>query len=978
MSSFSCLNLSRVNSRSTNTSHGSSSSSSLRRTKNSVTTRFQNSTAFNVSSTNNSDRRKRMVVMRRPRQNSFFNHAAGFNLRNSSKIKAASITPSDDFLNGQNPIESWLNKSEKIKTKHNEEFEIDLANDSDDDDDDFKLTKEDESIMNEMWLEICELLATFGTIGGGIAAIALGEVYLCSLVIVLPIVALGLRKKRETKIKEKTLERLRVLKEELIVVTRNKTTNATVMNLSNMLQKKNMVALEFAIQKAFREDGAFSIKFDSRLDALENAMKIAAEKQAASQRDSGAVAGMLARDVADARIDQRANFEKMYAELEEATKLSKTENERTRKQVGKELETLWELVENVEREISGVNDGISVRLSAILEQAEQAREERVKMEEERERSSSFNDVPITEFAFAEEFQSRVDEISKLADAVQRVKEAIDARNEAELGNELISIMDKGQWEALGLRFDALSEKAETTAERIVSEITESIEKNMFITIDNDGDGGSGGGAFAMANAVKMGANKIIAEKEKEEYISPLGSEAYNAINENKTGFERALRRSGSVEMIAETVVDRRPSSSNAENTTTSSSAMAFQQPSSSSSPTNDDSNSNNNNNNNKTAFNTSREAAAEEPPINARPGVTRESAYANMQAMLRSSEEEEEEEIFDPFAGIVAAPDSNSSSSNAIAPSAVSNEEIVTASKVDMKTGRNESIKVQILFDDKIASGLESLREGRKLAKSAEDDSMGATKSLENLIAAEECFASAVGDFLVAVESDPAAVSAKGNLGNALLARGVSLRALRDATAERVLGTSASIISGGLTEEDVRFYGESAEDALVDAGKYFRAVAVEGKKETSAVVVIVALIAWGRALSQRGALVRDDAEAFNLYDSDDEEDTSVIKSNLADSSKLFLAAAEKHRAAIEKCSSATQEDEEQVQARRIEAYCRWGEALESAAECEAILRSGKQLELWTAASGAYGESERLGEESGAASEGVERCEAKLE
>lgn len=104
----------------------------------------------------------------------------------------------------------------------------------------------------------------------------------------------------------------------------------------------------------------------------------------------------------------------------------------------------------------------------------------------------------------------------------------------------------------------------------------------------------------------------------------------------------------------------------------------------------------------------------------------------------------------------------------------------------------------------------------------------------------------------------------------------------------------------------------------------------------------------------------------------------MIKSNLADSSKLFLAAAEKHRAAIEKCSSATQEDEEQVQARRIEAYCRWGEALESAAECEAILRSGKQLELWTAASGAYGESERLGEESGAASEGVERCEAKLE
>jgi hypothetical protein len=107
---------------------------------------------------------------------------------------------------------------------------------------------------------------------------------------------------------------------------------------------------------------------------------------------------------------------------------------------------------------------------------------------------------------------------------------------------------------------------------------------------------------------------------------------------------------------------------------------------------------------------------------------------------------------------------------------------------------------------------------------------------------------------------------------------------------------------------------------------------------------------------------------------------------LADASKLFLAAAEKHRAAIEKCASAEEEQGDAkktsaaktlIQSRRIEAYCRWGEALESAAECEFALGSGKERELWTAASGAYGESERLGEESGAATAGVERCEAKL-
>ena len=101
--------------------------------------------------------------------------------------------------------------------------------------------------------------------------------------------------------REKTKDAIEQLKEELMVVTRNKTTNATVMNLSSQLQKKNMIALEFAIQRALKEDGAeFSKKIDARLDALERAMQRAAEKQAASQRDSGAVAGMLARDVADA------------------------------------------------------------------------------------------------------------------------------------------------------------------------------------------------------------------------------------------------------------------------------------------------------------------------------------------------------------------------------------------------------------------------------------------------------------------------------------------------------------------------------------------------------------------------------------------------------------------------------------------------------------------------------------------------------
>ena len=646
------------------------------------------------------------------------------------------------------------------------------------------------------------------------------------------------------------------LKEELMVVTRNKTTNATVMNLSSQLQKKNMVALEFAIQRALKEDGAeFSKKIDARLDALERAMQRAAEKQAASQRDSGAVAGMLARDVADARIDQRENFKKMYRELEEATKLSMTENERTRQQVQKELETLWELVENVEREISGVSDGVGERLTMILEtRAAEQKRLREEEEEETEKKNSFENKAIAEFAFSEELQNRVDEIAKLADAVQRVKEAIDARNEAELGNELISKMDESQWQALGLRFDALSEMAETTAERVVSEISESIEKRegVFLSDDDSGDANA-----AMINAMKMGANKIIAAEKEESYYSlDLDDDSVDDMNESKTGFERALRRTGSVEMVAETVKASSDEDSRRRQEPSASmqTRMAMQQPTTSTSETNS-----NSNNSSKESFSSS---VTSDAPINAQPGVTKESAFENMQAMLRT--EEVEEDIFDPFAGIAASAWEESSEVTASAISEIVTDIADAKKQVDQKAQAPIALasSSSSSFDEKIASGLESLRQGRKLARAAEGESAKPAASLENLMSAEECFANAANDFVVAVEVEPSAVSAKGNLGNALLARGVALRALRDATAERVFGSSSKKGAfGGLSEEDVRFYGETAEDALVDAGKYFRAVAVEDRtaaagadekeqqastSSSSSVAVIVALIAWGR------------------------------------------------------------------------------------------------------------------------------------
>ena len=79
------------------------------------------------------------------------------------RTKAASITPSDDYLDGKGvdanyAAHDWLNTSEKRKKNI-----LLVSSDEDADDDMYQLTKEDESLNEEMWLEIMEILATFGT-----------------------------------------------------------------------------------------------------------------------------------------------------------------------------------------------------------------------------------------------------------------------------------------------------------------------------------------------------------------------------------------------------------------------------------------------------------------------------------------------------------------------------------------------------------------------------------------------------------------------------------------------------------------------------------------------------------------------------------------------------------------------------------------------------------------------------------------------
>ena len=225
--------------------------------------------------------------------------------------------------------------------------------------------------------------------------------------------------------------------------------------------------------------------------------------------------------------------------------------------------------------------------------------------------------------------------------------------------------------------------------------------------DDNGDANA-----AMINAMKMGANKIIAAKEKEEsYYSLDMDDGMDDANEVKTGFERALRRSGSVEMVAENMKASSDEDSRRRQEPSASmqTRMAMQQPTTSTSETNS-----NSNNSSKESFSSS---VTSDAPINAQPGVTKESAFENMQAMLRT--EEVEEDIFDPFAGIAASASEESSEVTASAISEIVTDIADAKKQVDQKAQAPIALasSSSSSFDEKIASGLESLRQGRKLAR---------------------------------------------------------------------------------------------------------------------------------------------------------------------------------------------------------------------------------------------------------------------
>ena len=180
------------------------------------------------------------------------------------------------------------------------------------------------------WWEVIELAATFGAAGGGIAAVLMQEAAVAALVAALPLVAAGARNRKDRVRSRVAAERLVELREETRAMARkarrdvavddaaSRAANAVVPRVSDVVAGA-VSGVRNEIRSDLNDVAIKSIALEERMRALEAAVAEQTSSARASAREAGAVAGMLARDVAAARVDAREGVETIERELRRAT-----------------------------------------------------------------------------------------------------------------------------------------------------------------------------------------------------------------------------------------------------------------------------------------------------------------------------------------------------------------------------------------------------------------------------------------------------------------------------------------------------------------------------------------------------------------------------------------------------------------------------------------------------------------------------------
>jgi len=777
------------------------------------------------------------------------------------------------------------------------------------DDDDVAEDEEDAAAARACgWLAAVERATTLGAASSGVASVVLQEVTLGAVAGALPLVGALARRARERRVRARGEARERARREELDALRAKASRGVT-------MREAAKTAAPAAVEAVRKDVTPVLEELASRLSSVERAQIEAAKTAAKTARDSGAVAGMLARDLAAARVDAREGIASVRNEF-------RTTADEAKGELRKEMTMLWELVESVEKDTAGLRRPMEALAEEIRDVVEGVARDRDVDEMPSSSSSSSTVMTLSSEQLAELRAAVADTTSaRVREAVEQLLGSINAvTSEETIVQSLATKLDDAQWEAMVKRLDSIDEGVRTSSERVVEddledlrlEIRREISRDMRRVVESvdalklaleeaqatsSETNARGEGSTEAAAAVKQWAEEKLkaaeTPRELEEQIQ-WHAAVVDAEEEEETETELVW--------VGETTAADAPKKKTMNEGVSREEAFANMQRLLNSKPSTE---------------------TPSKSPVVAESGSEPESDAASAKAVVEDTGDADGDDVWDPFIG--AADAENVAKYEA---------ELASASETSADAVEaNESRETTTDAASRAEAGLEALRAGRDLARRGGEN-------VDTLEDADEMFADAIAHFERALEMEPTP-RAQGNLGNAHLARGRVQATLAAMAFREAANARNARVNAGL-EGTAEMYAELAEENLIEAGRKFRAVVSSMRDDESATSGVKAeakaLAGWGSALALRSELVLDSRGATE------------------DAESLALAAAEKYKAAaaIEPTSPSI--------------YVAWGDALRMTAS---LGPAEDEDELLRQASGCYSEALRLDPDNDGAREGLD-------
>ena len=750
------------------------------------------------------------------------------------------------------------------------------------DDDDFEEDEEEFRIASATaWLGVLERATTLGAVSSGIASVVMREMAFGALAGTLPLVGALARRARERRLRARAAARAAARRDEMLAL-RIKTARSVT------LREATKQAAPLAVEAVKRDVTPVLEELSNRLSNVERAQVEAAKTAVATARDSGAVAGMLARDLAAARVDAREGIASVRDEFRSTAETAAGE-------LRKEMTMLWELVENVEKDTASLRKPME-ELAVDIRGAMDVEGERIASSSGGMSSEQLEDLRAI---IADTTSAKVREaMEQLLGSIQNVT------SEESIVQNLASKLDESQWEAMIGRLDAIDanvnaanrrvEVNEDDLEDLRIEIRQEISKDIQDIVES-------------VNELKAALSKPRVERPTDDERGSGSAEAAAAVKQ--WAEEKLQAATPSVEV--EEQMKWQAAIIEEDDTTVDELVWVGEE--------------------------------SQSQPAKLNQGVSRDEAFANMQALLnaktteaapkseKSEEEtpvssndddenasvsaevdEEVEEIWDPFVGAADAEN---------------------VAKYMAENQAKESGAKDADFAAQSEAGLSALRAGRDVARRSGTD-------VDMLEDADEKFAEAIKHFEKACAVDASSL-ALGNLGNAHLARGRVQSVLAELALQQAQAARTDRVNAGL-EGTAEMYVELAEDNLIQAGRQFRAVVVDSQSEDSEDKdedkrKAKALNGWGTALTLRSELVL------------------TSEGSTGDAEALAVAAAEKFKAAAA------------LEPESVKIYVSWGDALRLSASLGTVEDEDERI---FQAQGCYREALRLQPEYPPALEGL--------